>query len=250
MPIKLVVSDLDRTLLNDRKELSPRTIRTLQAVQQTGIPVVFASARHYLNVVPFLERLPADYFLCSNGAGIWQTAPRQLLQAEAIPPALTLELLAETKQHDDLHLRSIGGISDYLWSELKNDATPTDWQRRLTEPVLTLTLRTDDPAFYRAHFAADPRLRVFTYFGENIVTLLSAKASKLQSMNRLLETLAIAPSDIVFFGDDQNDVALLQLAGTGVAVANAVPAALAGSDQVTLSNEQDGVARWLEDHVL
>lgn len=250
MTIKLVVADLDRTLLNSRKELSPRTIRTLQAVQKQGIPIVFASARHYLNVAPFLKDLPADYLLCSNGAGIFEGSTRNVLWTEALPLQLTLEILAETQLQKELHLRSIGGIKDYLWSELKNDSLPASWKEHLNAPVLTLTLRTSDPAGYQAHFATDKRLRVFTYFGEDFISILSANASKFHGMTRLLQMLVITPADIVFFGDDQNDVALLEWAGTGVAVANAIPAALAAADQVTLSNDQEGVADWLEKHLL
>lgn len=163
---------------------------------------------------------------------------------------LTLEILAETQLQKELHLRSIGGIKDYLWSELKNDSLPASWKEHLNAPVLTLTLRTSDPAGYQAHFTTDKRLRVFTYFGEDFISILSAKASKFHGMTRLLQMLVITPADIVFFGDDQNDVALLEWAGTGVAVANAIPAALAAADQVTLSNDQEGVADWLEKHLL
>ena len=56
----------------------------------------------------------------------------------------------------------------------------------------------------------------------------------------------ISIKDIVAFGDDSNDVEMLKLCGKGIAVANAVPAALAAADDITMSNDEDGVAHWLK----
>nr|WP_278291370.1 HAD-IIB family hydrolase [Ruminococcus flavefaciens] len=75
-------------------------------------------------------------------------------------------------------------------------------------------------------------------------------AGKTAAINALVEKCGIAISDIVSFGDDRNDIDMLKMCGTGVAVANAVREVLEIADEVTASNDEDGVALWLEKNVL
>ena len=73
---------------------------------------------------------------------------------------------------------------------------------------------------------------------------------QVQAPKRTLQTKSprAEREDTVTFGDDQNDIEMLKLCGKGIAVANAVPEALEAADEVTLSNDEDGVARWLTEH--
>ena len=66
----------------------------------------------------------------------------------------------------------------------------------------------------------------------------------------MAEISGISLEDAVAFGDDLNDIEMLKLCGTGVAVANAIPQVLEAADEITLSNDDDGLAKWLADHVL
>ena len=60
----------------------------------------------------------------------------------------------------------------------------------------------------------------------------------------------ITLKDIAAFGDDRNDLEMLEMCGKGIAVGNAVPEVLEAADEITLTNEEDGVAAWLEEHIL
>ena len=75
-------------------------------------------------------------------------------------------------------------------------------------------------------------------------------SGKTAAIRALAEISQISPEDIVSFGDDMNDIEMLKLCGTGVAVANAIPEAREAADEITLSNDEDGVAEWLADHCL
>ena len=78
----------------------------------------------------------------------------------------------------------------------------------------------------------------------------AAGSGKTAVIQALAEISRISPEDIAAFGDDLNDIEMLKLCGTGVAVANAVPQVLEAADEVTLSNDDDGLAEWLADHCL
>ena len=66
----------------------------------------------------------------------------------------------------------------------------------------------------------------------------------------MLEACGISTEDAVYFGDDNDDVEALKLCGTGVAVANAIDAAMNAADVVVESNDEDGVAKWIERSLL
>lgn len=76
------------------------------------------------------------------------------------------------------------------------------------------------------------------------VCFLNAGSGKTAAITALSKMSGISISDIAAFGDDSNDVEMLKLCGIGVAVANAVPEAFESADEVTLSNDEDGVAKW------
>ena len=79
---------------------------------------------------------------------------------------------------------------------------------------------------------------------------MPAASGKTTAVKALAETSGINLEDTVAFGDDQNDIEMLKLCGTGVAVANAIPEVQEAADEIMLSNDEDGVAEWLADHCL
>ncbi|HWB38139.1 MAG TPA: HAD hydrolase family protein, partial [Rugosimonospora sp.] len=79
-----------------------------------------------------------------------------------------------------------------------------------------------------------------------LVEISAAGITKATGLALLAAEYAVAPEDVVAFGDMPNDVPMLHWAGRAVAVANAHPEALAAADDVTLSNVDDGVAAYLE----
>ena len=88
------------------------------------------------------------------------------------------------------------------------------------------------------------------YRGEKWYAFLPKGAGKTAAINALAGASGIRPEEMAAFGDDANDLDMLKMCGTGVAVANAVPEVLAAADGITLSNDEDGVARWLYSHCL
>ena len=88
------------------------------------------------------------------------------------------------------------------------------------------------------------------YRGENWYAFLPEGSGKVAAIRALTEASGISPDDIAAFGDDLNDVEMLKMCGMGVAVANAIPEVRRIADDVTLSNDQDGVVVWLSCHCL
>ena len=89
-------------------------------------------------------------------------------------------------------------------------------------------------------------LRVYSNSGDTLFDIDPAEAGKSKGVNRLSELFCIPMSDIAAFGDDFNDIEILRNCGIGVAVANACEVAKSAADYVCGSNDEDGVARWIE----
>lgn len=86
---------------------------------------------------------------------------------------------------------------------------------------------------------------------ENRIAMIQPKdVDKGKALEALWQRLGLSASQAVGFGDDWNDLSLLHACGTGIAVENALPAVKAAADGVCPSNREDGVAQWLEDHLL
>ena len=92
--------------------------------------------------------------------------------------------------------------------------------------------------------------RLQSYQGEKWYAFLPEKSGKVQAILELVKSLNMDLRDIVCFGDDKNDIGMLQMCGTGVAVSNAVMEVKEYADCITLSNDEDGVADWIEKNVL
>lgn len=79
-------------------------------------------------------------------------------------------------------------------------------------------------------------------------TIVRKEVNKAEGLKILCERLSILPEEVVAFGDEDNDFEMIQFAGCGVAMGNAIDALKAQANDVTVTNEEDGVAGWIEAH--
>ncbi len=88
-----------------------------------------------------------------------------------------------------------------------------------------------------------------TYFSvaeQKLLQVMSRSATKWNGVRNMLDTFGIDPDRAVFFGDDNDDIEPIRQCGCGVAVRNALEDVRAAADEITESNDEDGVARFLE----
>ena len=89
-----------------------------------------------------------------------------------------------------------------------------------------------------------------TVANRELVQIMSTEATKWNGVRQMLACFGISPDEAVYFGDDNDDIEPIRNCGTGVAVANAIPAVREAADCVTDSNDSDGVARFIEENIL
>jgi len=256
--VALVATDLDGTIVQHGTTMSPRTIRALQQVIESGVRVVFVTGRppRWLDGIADAAE-HRGVAICANGALVYD------LHAQAVTDQYLLD--AETAQEAARRVltmlpsagfaveRADGFAHDPAyrprWSSDDTVALPTE--ELLAAPLAKLLVR-DETSVSDAMLAAlSPTLQGLvdvTHSNANdcLVEISAPGVSKAATLATLCDQWGIAASEVVAFGDMPNDIDMLRWAGRGVAVANAHPDVLAVADEITAGIEQDGVAVVLE----
>jgi Cof subfamily protein (haloacid dehalogenase superfamily) len=262
-PFRAIALDLDGTLTNHDKVVTPRTRQALLQAESKGAIIILASGRPTYGIVPVAECLELEkrggYILSYNGGNIVNAKTGEKLFSQFLPDAVIPILYKYAKEKNHALL---GYAGNEIITEMPDDPYVKEESRinkmnirkvdnlmETLEPHPTKLLMTGDPTDM---IKAEEEL--VEILGEKMDIFRSAPfflelvpkgIDKAQSLLRLLSKINLTPADLIAFGDGYNDLSMLKLAGVGVAMANAAPEVRADADYVTLSNEEDGVAEAL-----
>jgi Cof subfamily protein (haloacid dehalogenase superfamily) len=255
---RLVAIDLDGTLLRSDGTVSARSREALAGARARGMTIVFVTARHPGSTAAIASEAGVGGFaICSNGATVFD------LDSGSVVRERTLESEAATRLVEALRERIPGVLfaverrneivsePDFrAWDvEPPEDARFADALELVANPVTRLIVRHADyelevlAALVR-ELAGDSATVVVP--GEWTVELSAVGVSKAAALAELCDELGLTAADVVAFGDFLNDLPMLAWAGHAVAVANAHPDVIDEADEVTASNDEDGVAQVLE----
>lgn len=253
---KMIVTDLDRTLLHSDKSVSDYAVSMLAKCRKTGIKVVIATARPERTVTQYLEQISCDGVIYHNGAlvnfrGRKSTCPIPLCDAKM--------LIKYIKSADLGHMLS-AEADDTLYANF--DASKV-WN--FTEYVKTDFEKIPDGIIYKIIVGIENEKQageiaskiamqlpdgLYIEVSEgNAALIMNQNASKYNAVKILADKLGIEMNRIVSFGDDWNDLSLIK-ATYGVAVGNALDEVKAAAKYVTDDNDSDGVAKFIERFII
>ena len=264
LPYRAIALDLDGTLTNHDKVVTPKTRKALLKAEANGAVIILASGRPTYGIEPVAECLELNqrggYILSYNGGNIVNAKTGEKLFSQFLPDVVIPILYKFAKEHNHALL---GYAGNEIITEKPDDQYVKEESRinkmnirkvenllDALEPHPTKLLMTGDPSDI---LKAEQEL--VELLGEKMDIFRSAPfflelvpkgIDKAQSLQRLLAKINLTPADMIAFGDGYNDLSMLKLAGMGVAMENAAPEVRADADYVTLSNEEDGVAAALE----
>lgn len=263
IPYRAIALDLDGTLTNHEKVVTPKTREALLQAAANGAVIILASGRPTYGIEPVAECLELNqrggYILSYNGGNIVNAKTGEKLFSQFLPDEVIPELYAYAKEHGHALL---GYAGNEIITEMPDDQYVKEESRinkmnirkvdnlfESLEPHPTKLLMTGDPTLMlKAEEELVEKLgdrmdifRSAPFFLE----LVPKGIDKAKSLTRLLTKINLTPADLIAFGDGYNDLSMLKLAGMGVAMENAAPEVRAEADYVTLSNEEDGVAAAL-----
>lgn len=259
MKPQAVAFDLDDTLLRDDRTLSPLTLSVLRQAAAQGLRIIPASGRARDSMIGFVREIGcASAFIACNGAELY--GPDGQLWAHHWLSADFAREVEAFAQAEGCHVQSYQGNrfyydSDSLYAAEYARVTLLEGVRvpSLTAHQVFPTpklLMIDSEARIaqllvkaRARFGSRASVSCSkpTYLEINPLT-----ATKGQALQALSARLGFSLSETLAFGDGLNDLPMLTAAGLGVAMDNARPEVKAQADDVCLSNQQDGVARYLD----
>jgi len=258
---KLIATDLDGTLVHNDDTVSAYTHEVLDRVRAAGIRIVGATGRGpRLTSLTRNDIRVADFLVLAQGGWVLdQAESAYLLRSRLSGPALAealagleaevgpLSVMVEALEHDDSPL---WGDYDPTWRY------PVVVERRpraecLTGDVIKAFARSFDlhvdELLEIARRIVPPEVASVTQAGLDYVEICPANVNKGTGLAVVAESVGVDPQDVLVFGDMPNDLPMFAWAGwSRVAVANAHPSLMAVADEVTLSNDEDGVAVYLD----
>ncbi|RSK28295.1 HAD family phosphatase [Bacillus sp. HMF5848] len=267
MDYKMIVLDLDDTLLHHDQTISKRNIEALMKAQEMGVKVVLASGRPTFGMRHIAKELLLDqygsFILSYNGAKIINCKTNEELFSSTLSPEMVHTLYDISKNEGVLIHTYVG---DEIFTEEHNEFTTIEgeltgmnivkvdsFKDAITEPVVKV-LMVNEPEHLK---------KVETKLQQELSEQLSVMRSKPffleftevgvtkgTSLHLLINKLNIKREEVIAVGDSYNDLAMIEFAGLGVAMGNAPDDIKGKANYVTDTNMNDGVAKVVEKFIL
>jgi len=263
--IRLIVFDVDGTLIDDNKDLSLKTISVLHELQQQGVAISIATGKTFPSVEELVKALTIKVpIILSNGALI-QRPNREMVLSEFLSSDVVSEILEasescgadlvlytpdhiftkketfNTDQMKEIYKERIEAIG--VWAAIQvhlSQVCKVIFVNRLDNPLINhLKADLGKKLDGRVNFCS-PTL--------NSIEIVPFGISKKTGLVRLAEVLHVSMEEVMAFGDQMNDLDIIEHAGIGVAVGNAVDEVKAIADYVVGSNNEDGPAEFIEEY--
>lgn len=264
---KLIAVDMDGTILNDKKEISKRCRENISKLKEMGKKIVLATGRPLRGIIPYIEMLDLldddNYVVTYNGALVQNTKGDKILYDKPLSLDSYKELYEVSKQLGvNIHALTESSVltpknNPYTGIESSINKIPVvegpvedvDTSTKIVKVMLI-----DDPKKLDSIIPLIPQwvkdkysiLRSAPIFLE----FLDKSVNKGAGVSIIAKELGIKAEEVISVGDAGNDIAMIQYAGLGVAMANATEDVKAVADYITLSNEEDGVAHVIEKFML
>ena len=269
MKYKLLVLDVDGTLLNEAKELSPRNLAAVRKAQQMGVQVVLSSGRAVGGILPLAHQLELEnyggYVLAYNGGYVRDMKTGEVLfekhlESDVIPFVYKLAQMkgfnALTYQNDELWTDNPNNphiIKEAEINQLKIVKTNNFIEDITFAPCKCVLVSDDEDEIVALEANWKKRLAGMAevFRSEDFfLEITPPTVDKGNTLAFLMQKLGLTTEEVVAIGDGVADVPMLQLAGTSIAMGNARDSVKACADFITLSNEEDGVAAAIEKALL
>ncbi|AZI57045.1 HAD family hydrolase [Nakamurella antarctica] len=256
---RMVVSDMDGTLLDGAGLVSPRNAAALRRAADSGAHVVIATGRPIWWLSPVIDAGFTGTAVCMNGAVTYDIAAGEITSCSPLEVAPMQDFVANLHAREEkfaLAVERIGVDLDACWAEHHYEHPWEDgfFQRGprehlLSLPVAKLLVRSGNDSGGLAHHAreaAGAQVSVTFSTDDGLIEVAGPGVNKGTALDRLAKQWGIAAADVVAFGDMPNDLEMLSWAGHGVAMANAHADVAAIANEITGFHHEDGVALVLE----
>lgn len=271
--IKVIIMDIDGTLFNSKKMITAKTRTALLKAQMNGVKLILASGRPVKGLLKLGKELEMDrhhgLFVAYNGSKVIDYETMETLFNEPISVASGKAVLEHIKQFDvypmidkdnymyvnNVYAKPIrwnGNLINIVEYESRNGQFLLCEKEDLAEFLdyeVNKILTAGDPFYLQDHYAemmAPFKDTLSCMFTADFYFEYTAKGiDKAKALDSVLKPMGFTREQMIGFGDGMNDISMIQYAGIGVAMENAVPELKKAAQFVTASNDEDGIAEAL-----
>lgn len=264
----LIALDLDGTLLTDQKEISERTKQTLFKAMEVGHIVVIATGRPHRASINYYHSLGLDTPMVNfNGALIHHPTDDKWDVLHNPMPLRTAHKIIETCYDLNVH-NVLAEVKDTVYLDQYNEDIINIFQSTQNDPPFTIgSLKNElkeDPTSLLIHpkeeHIQEIRTHLDDYHAEliehrkwgapwNIIEIVKKGMNKAVGLQKVAHYFNIPKERIIAFGDEDNDLEMIDYAGVGVAMGNAIDELKSVAKHVTESNQEDGIGVFLEKYL-
>ena len=272
MPYRVIALDLDGTLLTPQKTILPESLEALKRAREAGYQVLIVTGRHHVAIHPFYQALALDTpAICCNGTYLYDYHAKNVLASNPMPAVEAQQLIDVLEQHQ---VHGLMYVDNAMLYQLPTGHVlrTENWARSLPEhqrpvflqvPFLRDAAQQADAIWKFALTDADlGRLHeVVAHIEEKFgfacewswhdqVDIAREGNSKGKRLAQWVASQGLSMQDVIAFGDNYNDLSMLEAAGTGVAMGNAVEEVKARANVVIGENETTSIADYIYRHLL
>ncbi|MEH7333570.1 Cof-type HAD-IIB family hydrolase [Neobacillus drentensis] len=257
MQYKLVVLDMDGTLLNDDHLVSDTNKEVIHRLKRVGTSVALASGRPYESIYPYVKDLEIDLpIIAANGALIKNPISNEVHYSASLPSELAKEIVEYGQENQyPISLYLDGEVHTFNenmvkvhWELEKLQARFIDKfedEKELYKIIYAHTPEKIEDAFYRLEEKYKEKLYI-TRSDDRYLDVMNINASKGKALHQLMEMLQISSQEVLVIGNSFNDIAMFEVAGCAIAMENSPQEVKNAADFVTKSNNDNGVAYVLD----
>lgn len=252
--------DCDGTLLNDQGVISEKTKQTLSHFMDLGNKVVLCTGRPRYLIEDIMPQVHGDrFFISSNGAEIYNYQTQETLQYLTIEEQDFYQIYQYAVKHH-IRLAAGSGALEFVTLYKKHPQElyfPENMEHFLQDhpTIQILLLDSNETVIQKAKQYFDHHLKTTLVLEKEVnpneawISLGNENVSKGNAITKLNQYLNIVKENTLVFGNDYNDLSMFEVAGTCVAMQNAVPELKEKANHIALSNNEDGVAHFLENWI-
>lgn len=247
----IIALDLDDTLLNSRGEVSERSLEVLKRCKDSGFHIVVSSTRGYSTCSKIAELISADYICCQAGNMIIDKDMNIIYKNP-----FNADDVSALIEHFSKYTQNFVIDSDFALCGIANDDFVKRWGLTRCDMETLKTLNAYklcvgfEPSF-KDEIVAYCKEKGFVcrkMIDDDYMFITPANSDKYYALEQLMAILNSSPDKLIVFGDDHSDMLSIKNAGFGVAMQNSKDEVLNVSKFVTSTNDEDGVAKFLEEN--
>ncbi|MBC1668873.1 HAD family phosphatase [Listeria welshimeri] len=277
MTTQAIILDIDGTLLNDDKKISPETKKALITAQQNGVKLILASGRPTIGMHLYAEQLEMKKYhgllVSYNGAKVVDCQTKEELFNQTLTIAEGKAVLEHMKQFevkvmiDKDDYMYVNNVYDCYIHYKDEEINIIQYESRggnfklcekedlaaFLDYRINKILTAGDPGYmqknYQAMMAPFKNTLNCVFTADFYFEFTAKNIDKAKALDTVLTPMGIHAENIIAFGDGHNDITMVKYAGTGIAMDNAVPELKAVANSITLSNNKDGIAHVLNNFI-